>query len=418
MICWITPALGTAAYGVDRLPDDVVCADVRLLVDRAGNRPEVLSRQIHMCLDALEAGRRVVVCCDHGISRSNAVAAGVLSRWKGIALTEAVRHVLHATGGAEMRMEVVEAVRSAIGAGTPETDRVPGSRWLVTGGHGTLGRILAAEAPAGAVLLRPSHPQLDLTKGAAPLDVFVRENAVGGVIHFAAPRAANTNGSLGVALVMLRNVLDVCVANHIPALMPSRWEVFGGYKGQNLLAHEETPRLPDGVLGDTTCLMEQLVEQYVRRTGLAATVLRSGLVCGGDAAPRFVRGFIESARAGRPITTHVLANGSPKLDLVGARDWASACWGLLAAKHAGVFHCGGGHLIDTGEMARIIVTALDSRSTIGAVDIDDQAAHVRLLSDKLKGVTAWAVTEDPRRGLVELARTLVDTVRGGGEDHR
>ena len=80
---------------------------------------------------------------------------------------------------------------------------------------------------------------------------------------------------------MLRNVLDACANNDVPVFLPSRWEIFSGYKGWQILADESTPLRPSGPLGDAKFLAEQLVEQFVRRSGIRATVIRSGLVYGG-----------------------------------------------------------------------------------------------------------------------------------------
>ena len=116
MIRWIINQLGTAPFEEIKPADEFLIADVRDLVDKAGNTPETIKEKIEIGTAGLKAGRKVVVCCDHGISRSNAVAAAILNKFEGIAFNEALRRTLLVSGQKSIRLEVVSAVRKAIGA--------------------------------------------------------------------------------------------------------------------------------------------------------------------------------------------------------------------------------------------------------------------------------------------------------------
>ncbi len=405
MICWITPYLGTGAFGVDKLPDGAHCVDIRALVDKAGNRGDSLLRYIRASLDLISAGGRVVICCDHGISRSNAVAAGVLSWHEGIPFSEAVRRVLSATGNAEIHLDVLSAVGETVSRPTESPVIQDHQRWLLTGGYGYLGTALADSAPRGVELLRPTHSELDLVKTGVAIYSFIREHRVSRVLHLAAPHVGNTNSSFGTALVMLRNVLDACASCSVHLFFPSRWEVFAGHKGQQFSATETTALKPAGVVGDAKYLSESLVDLYVQRSGLHATVLRSGLVCGGGSAPNFLKGFIRRAVAGEVIITHTYKNGAPQLDLLDLDDWISACWKLLCREEAyGVFHCGSGELISTREIADIVVGVVRSASNIRQSAIVDSVANIALDSTKLKCETGWM----PRIEIASSIRGFVD----------
>lgn len=80
MIRWITPFLGTAPAGSTDIEPDTGIVDVRDLVDKSGNDPRSVRAKIEQGVALLDEGRRVVVCCDYGVSRSNSIAAGILSR--------------------------------------------------------------------------------------------------------------------------------------------------------------------------------------------------------------------------------------------------------------------------------------------------------------------------------------------------
>ena len=84
MIRWITPTLGTGAFERVQRDGTFVVVDVRVLLDKRGNPPTLVRAKIDEAADLLRAGHRVVVCCDHGMSRSNAIAAGALALVDGL----------------------------------------------------------------------------------------------------------------------------------------------------------------------------------------------------------------------------------------------------------------------------------------------------------------------------------------------
>ena len=107
MIRWIHPRLGTAPATEVRLPH--VLVDVRDLVDRDGNFVAEVAQKIARGVEALALGQTVVVGCDLGISRSNAVAAGILSRTKNLQFVEALRQVQQATGEGDIKVPLLMA---------------------------------------------------------------------------------------------------------------------------------------------------------------------------------------------------------------------------------------------------------------------------------------------------------------------
>lgn len=405
-IRWITPLLGTAPASAVLGLSEVQILDVRDMLDKAGNEATIIREKIQLGCDLLVAGKKIVVCCDHGISRSNSVAAGILACFERISLDESVRRVLASTGETEIRLDVIEAIRRAT-----ETElSIDRERkcWLLTGGHGYLGSLLASAVPKGVELLRPSRRELDILHGGVALNLYVREHQVTRILHFATPHVGNTNSSVGESLVMLRNILDVCANNHIPLFLPSRWEVFGAYKGQILRADEETPLRPAGVIGDAKYLCEKLVEAWVNRNSVEVTVLRSSLVFGINGAPNFIRSFIKRAVSREVITTHIYKNGPPQLDLIYARDWIQACWSLLLSDKAGVFNVGGGILLSTTEIAELVIESCGCGQKLKRMPIDDIASNVLLDYKKLSETTGWKPSNDVASRLSDFARSFAN----------
>ena len=78
-IRWITPLLGTAAFNSVQNIADIEVIDVRDLVDKAGNNANAIMSKIRQGIDLVRQGKRTVVCCDYGMSRSNAIAVGIIT---------------------------------------------------------------------------------------------------------------------------------------------------------------------------------------------------------------------------------------------------------------------------------------------------------------------------------------------------
>lgn len=407
-ICWITPLLGTGpALDVLGKVDGVVVIDVRDLIDKGGNHAKSVREKIDQGVSALRLGMKTVVCCDHGISRSNAVAIGVLSNYEGISVSQAVRRVMTATDNAEIRLDILETVRDALEWSISHSSSSR-PKWLLVGGGGYLGTAIASTAPPEIELIAPSREELDLSVGGPSIDNFVKENGVEKILHFAFPYAGNVNSSLGESLFILRNLLDVCAVNSVSLVYPSRWEIFSGYKGSDLLVTEDFKVNPSGVLGDTKCLSEQLIEIFMQRSGVSALVLRSALVYGGGAAPNFLRSFMRSAQSDRDIVTHVYSNGEPKLDLIYLQDWLLGFWKIVLKRDSGIFNLGSGEFFGTGHVARKINEIIGGKGRILHREMQGSVANIAFNSNILSEDIGWFPSVDLGCGLQNCIRDFIN----------
>ena len=181
MIRWINEKLGTAPASDQSITTEVVVLDVRDLVDKFGNSPAATKEKIEQGLTLLRQGDKVVVCCDYGISRSNAIAAGILSRYSGISLNQAIKQVIHATGEQEIKLEPLRSVRAALQDGDAGiVDDAP--RILLTGGSGFIGQGLLRELAKRHHVIAPSRCDVELTAGALELDLLVKEHRINCVV--------------------------------------------------------------------------------------------------------------------------------------------------------------------------------------------------------------------------------------------
>jgi len=401
-IRWITPLLGTGpAMAVREAAGDIHIVDVRDLVDKSGNRADAVAEKIQQGHGLLASGKKTVVCCDYGISRSNAIAAGILARTENISLEAAVRRVQDATGEQEIKAEPLRAVRLALGAATaPLNDNR--RRVLMTGGSGFLGQYVSAALVGHVDLLAPARTELDVACGTTQLDVLVGESGSNVIVHLANPRVYTSNVALGVALTMLRNVIDVCLTQDIPLVYMSGWEIYSGYPG-DLRADESLPALPRGPYAEAKFLSEALIEHCRVHHGLQCAVIRSSPVYGvGSDRPKFIYNFIDKARRGETIVTHTYRNGDPALDLLHASDLARLISSVVQTAFIGTLNVGSGVTHTTHAIAERIVQVLGSRSEIRKTQIDADTARIAMDYGRANQRLDWEPSIRFEDGLLDL----------------
>ena len=411
MIRWITPRLGTAPATSTEIDGDVARVDVRDLVDKFGNSPEAVREKIEQGVALVAEGRRVVVCCDYGISRSNAIAAGILTRSENIPLSQALRMVVEATGEKEIKLEPLNAVKAALFGGAGQRPLGTRPRVLITGGSGFLGRHLGAALADRADLVLAPGRELDLGSGALALELMVQEGGIDQIVHLANPRVYTSNRAMGDTLSMLRNVLDVCRSAGTRLVFLSSWEVYSGYRAERILADETLPLRPKGPYGETKLLCERLLAHHREMHALDCAIIRSSPVYGeGSDKPKFIYNFVRQAlEDAEIIRTHLYLNGPPMLDLMHESDLIRLVADLVIERPAGDFNAGGGRLYGTQEIAELIVAHCGARSRIEHTSVADHVANVLMDSSRARTLLGWRATRRLEDDLPELMANLGTT---------
>jgi len=328
---------------------------------------------------------------------------------EGIPYDQAVRRVVDQTGEKAIRIEVLTAVRNAL-EGEVERAPTPRRSIVVTGSGGFLGSRLAEALLDAHDVAAPTRDEVDLTRDAVALDLFVREHAADTVVHLANPRIYTTNDSFGEVLAQLKNVADVCVAHDAHLIFPSTWEVFSGYRSTGLLVDEGTVPRPASNYGHAKLLCEHLLHQMHAAVGLRYTLLRIGPVYGATSPrPKFIWNFIGKALGGAPVVTHRYRNGDPALDLVHVDDAIDFLLAAVERSWAGILHAGTGVTTTTAEIARMIVASAGSASHVSYQEIDGYAANIALDPSLAQENLGWA----PSRTLAEELPKLVDEIMEG-----
>lgn len=385
---WITPFLGTAPFSAEPAEDGSAIIDVRDLVDKAGNDIRAIRAKIRRGADEIRIGRKVIVCCDCGISRSNAIAAGIVASVNDMDFNDALRTVIEKTGENQIKTELLTAVREAMGFHKGKGSKKRSV--LITGGNGFIGRALKEKLKADFKTLSPSRERIDLCRGGTELDLLAGKENVGCIIHLANPRIHATNAALGQSLTMLRNVIDACLAGDLRLIYLSCSDIYSGYTG-TVKADETVPALPQGPSGEAKYLAEIMIRHFINTAGLRCALLRSSPVCGKDGArPKFLFNFIEKALRSEEIVTHVYKNGEPALDLLHVDDLTRAFFKALKSEYTGTLNLGTGVLTSTSEIARMIAKKLDSGSEVKHGPIDAHAACVAMDWSKARKEIGWA----------------------------
>lgn len=413
MIRWITENLGTAAW--DRVCGSagIQLLDIRDLVDREGNSPSGVQAKIDQALGWLRSGEKVVVCCDYGMSRSSAIAAGILARHDAIELEEAIRRVMAATGETRIRVEVLSAVRRALGVAPRKKEAQEGRPGcvLVTGASGFIGASLLGDLREKYEVVAPTHLQVDLVRDAVALDLLARERSVDTLIHLAAPRIYTSNESMGAALVMLKNVLDVCVENQLSLIYLGGWQIYSGYTALELRADEALAPCPGDTYGFTKFLCEELIEQCHRRHEVPYLILRSSPVYGpASDRPKFIWNFLQKALRDADIVTHRYANGYPCLDLLHIDDLRRAVVTAVDRGVKGMINLGTGTGTSTVDIAQQIVRLVGSRSRIRHIEVEAHVSNIVMNTGRAAALLDWRPAVTVEQGL----KSLIEAAGAGG----
>jgi len=406
MIRWITDNLGTCAFD-PMLPDEeIYVLDIRDMVDKAGNTDAMIREKIGFAVNEINSGKKVVISCDYGISRSNGIAIGVYATLYSIDFYNAAYFVMDKIGKHEIKPEILSAVYHALTEGSV-IEKETKKNILLTGGTGFIGSKVCALLKMNHNVWNPSRQELDLVNDLFSLDLFVKKNRISTIVHFANPRIINSIRAMGETLVMLKNILAVCECNPIHLVYMSGWEVYSGYKTKGLLASEELPLLPKGIYGETKLLCETLIKNVSREGQIKYTIIRSSPVYGqGSDKPKFIYNFLDKAMKSQPITVHKYINSLPCLDLLFIEDLAEVLMRIVESENTGDFNIGTGQLTSTTEIAEFIIDIIGGKKSIKTVDILSSCANIAMDSTKAIHMYEWKPKVSIRAGIEEIIKSM------------
>ena len=413
MIRWIVQdRLGTGA-ATQAIYLDATRIDVRHLVDGPGNDPHEIARLIADGTAALDGGQTVLVLCDFGVSRSNALAAGMLARWQALPFDTALARVITATGETQIKSDMAGSVRTALGeVPAPKDARSEDTRLLVTGASGFLGRAVMAELPPQAHL-GPSRAELDLTAPVATLETTLKtwlvQHGIDRVLHLAYPRIYTNNAAVGEALSMQLNLMDACRALDLELILVSAGVFSGHDTAVSPISSDpvppDAPRRARGVFGQGKALQESLLEMAVAVGRCRGRIVRLPALYGpGGDRPRLIRTFAQTILDGQPVRVHRFDDGPAMLELLHVRDAAKGLARMAASDTGPIVHLGSPDWISPAEIAHRIAAILDREAIVEEIAIAGPADRIRLDWQATQTQLGWApeiAFEDGLRETVE-----------------
>ena len=394
-IRWVTPVLGTAAWretedcaGYERL-------DVRDLIDGSGNSIEAIRRKIDAGVQALRSGKVLVVCCDWGASRSNAIAAGILANYGGTSIAQAFALVAHVTRERDIKVDLFNTVRLAL---EPSFQARELRRIAVLGGSGLLGAKWAEVADDQITFFPRASLDLhnDLTSAVARLSAL----EISDIVLLAQPRRPFGSGMVGDSVALAFAALELARSIGARLIVPSSIAVFGGAPDLAWLGcyHEKCPYDDFGVARSS---VEHVAEVCAASKDIPVLIVRFPHLYGpGNRRPTILTNSIELINRDEPVTLRKFQNGLPELDLLAIDDAVNALNILANGNLTGVVHIGTQVGTPVASAIGELISLAGSRSRIVFQEVDGNTSrHVlREVEDELLA---------PRISLVEGLRRLL-----------
>lgn len=413
MIRWIDDNLGTAPWEQVATVPDIMLLDVRDMVDKEGNNPALIQSKIKQGVKALEAGHKVVVCCDYGISRSNAVAAGVLAVKHGISFYDSLRILIARTGEKSIKIEMMHAVADVVKhlqQGPDRNQKLSVPHILITGSSGYIGNTLLPYLQEHFPTTPLESHKINLATGALDLDLEVQQCGASHLIHLASPQDFGKNSAVGESINMLKNVLDVCSVNGLKLFFVSSSDVFSNYTTGRINASESLVPAPRNSPGVAKYLCETLIQQHAATHDLEWAILRTATLYGGNKRrPKFLHTFIEKCLGNNDIIVHHYRNGRPEVDLLHIDDFCKAFVAVVKKDFSGIMHLGSGSGIATRSLVDVIQDITGSHCNVIDHMIDIDTSNVILDCSLAATGIKWQPSITLREGIEALVQAKLTT---------
>jgi len=360
-------------------------ADVRHIVDKAGNDISYIIECIDIAKNILNHHGQVLITCDMGVSRSRVVAIGLLAEL-GNSIDEATTVVLRSANNPEINPDLILLLRNYYKSKeqlTGISDSSVDDGAVVLGANGFVG---------SALIKYLKKKQID-SIGLTRCDINIKEELIklitilesvkqSNVILCAHPQSHHTAKSQSDSILLLKNTLEACRLTGKNLIYISSMVVYLGhahaFDDYIYRADESTPAFPYGSYSESKYLCEQLIEVYRRNYGLGVTIVRPCGLYGSEMRPEWlIPKLIHKALNNEEIVTHKYKNGLPLFELLYIDDFADAIGRLLGeTSMPHVVNIGSHELTSTRELADLIAHKAQSSSHRKLLHVSDCTRNI------------------------------------------
>lgn len=383
MIKEINGYLATGPYMAlnDTHRSSAAILDVRDLVDKEGNSSELIWQKINLGLTLLTQHSKLIVCCDYGISRSNSIAAAILSLKENIPLSQAIELIFAQIGVQEIKIPTFRAVAQALQVISQQPLQ---NHTLFLSSEANLAKAYARNKSPNELVF--FSQDLTLVESALKLDLLVREQGITTIAFLVDPTVFGTNADFGRGVKILKNLLDVALYNKIRLIYRTDASLFGGYVGE-LYADELTPARSITSVGDLCLCAETLIHNYREYFQLNALIVRTARVYDFTTSiqPRFLANLVEIlGQQPEFVTIHAYSGQLPAIDVLALSDFVEILQLLLNNDQiSGILNVGAGKLIYIQEIVQMLIAHLSPHTQIQFAQLDSPVANIALDSKKL-----------------------------------
>jgi len=406
MVVWIKDDLGVAPCST-RVNSHVSRLDVRDLVDGKGNDLGLLRNKIQTGAKMLRNGKKLVVCCDMGISRSVAISIGILTLLDK-SFDSSVKLVGSKIKDQSVNLDILEDVRKCL---NPTNNKQPRkrekSRILIAGSTESIGRSVIGKLSGRYSFFNFDENKTDLSKETLSPYREIKKNRIDLIMDLTHHSPSNSIQSFARSVATTRNILEACRVSDTPLIHLSSLSVFDGYYEDSVLPLESSiERKPASISGQGAGLCEELIQWYRDVHALNATILRPANVYGRNMDKKgFLWKFIIKASEDKPITVHKYLNGFQRFDFLHIDDLIHALGAAIQLSPSEDINLGTGVGISTFDVAELIMKSTASKSKIDIRDVDNYAPNLIPDIKKAKEKLSWRPKTSLTQGLKDLLKT-------------
>lgn len=395
MIRWINNYIGTAPWKFAKETTDGEILDVRDLVDGVGNSNELVAEKIKSGVEIIQKRKKLIVCCEYGMSRSNAIAVGIICRIEKITFEQSLKLVISSTKEEQIKLSVLKTIKKII-----DQDKRVGEekrkKILIIDPEDYIGKSLAGLLSFDRFSLFNSKSDFhELMSNPAQLYLVVLEQRIGKIVFVSSGDVVNTNQFIGNLLFIIKNILDVSLEAQCDLIFISTIDVFLGYKKKNLTVKSTTSKKPFGNKGIAYSFAEDLIGYYKNNYKLNVAVLRIPVVYGEhDTKPYFIANFIRKAQLGMEIKIHRYINNLAWVNLIHVKDLAKFILEIIKKKRFGIYNIDGGEGLNTHEISKKIIKFYSSNSKLSFVELENNIVRIKVAGTDISEKLDWKPQEN------------------------